>query len=130
MTRLAYVDASALVKLVRAEAGSEAMLRWYVESERVVTSRIGLVETGRAAGRQAHDPAHLRQVLDSIETIEVDRRIADRATGLAPARMRTLDAIHLATALGLAPELDAFVTYDERLAEAARHLGLPVVTPA
>ena len=53
MTDLLYVDASALVKLVVAEPGSEAMLRWFVESERVVTSRIGVVETRRAAGRRA-----------------------------------------------------------------------------
>jgi predicted nucleic acid-binding protein len=47
-----------------------------------------------------------------------------------PAALRTLDAIHLATAMALAPGLDAFVTYDDRLAEAARALGLPVIRPA
>jgi uncharacterized protein len=130
VTDLSYVDASGLVKLVVAEPGSDAMLRWYVESERVVTSRIGIVETGRAARRRAHDPARLRRVLDSIEVIECDAAIGDRAAVIAPATVRTLDAIHIATALELGASLDAFVTYDERLAEAAREAGLPVVAPA
>lgn len=52
------------------------------------------------------------------------------AATVGPSSLRTLDAIHLATALGLGAELDAFVTYDNRLAEAARSLGLPVVSPA
>ena len=62
---------------------------------------------------------------------EVDRTIAALAAALEPPhKLRTLDAIHLATALALRSELDAFVTYDDRLAEAARALGLPVVRPA
>jgi uncharacterized protein len=130
VTRLSYVDASALVKLAVAEADSAAMHRWYVESERVATSRIGLIEARRAASRGNVDRAHLRFVLDSLEVIEVDARVADRAAGLGPSALRTLDAIHLASALELGQELDAFVTYDGRLAEAARAVGLPVVSPA
>ena len=130
MTRLSYVDASALVKLVILEPGSEAMLRWYIESERVVTSRVGLVETGRAARRRDHDAIRLGRVLGSIEIIECDATIGERAAALPPATVRTLDAIHVASALELGSALDAFVTYDERLADAARMAGLPVVTPA
>ena len=55
MTSLAYVDASALVKLVVVEVESAQMLRWYVESERVVTSRVGILETRRAAARHPHE---------------------------------------------------------------------------
>ncbi len=130
MTRLSYVDASALVKVAVAEAESAAMHRWYVESERVATSRVGLIETRRAAGRGNVDRAHLRFVLDSLVVIEVDARVADRTAGLGPPALRTLDAIHLASAIELGQELDAFVTYDGRLAEAARAVGLPVVSPA
>lgn len=130
MTRLAYVDSSALVKLVLAEAGSEAMLRWYVESERVATSRIGIVETNRAARRREHDPSHLEVVVASIEIIEVDAAIAQRAALMGPPGLRTLDAIHVASALALSSEMDAFVTYDQRLVDVARAIGLPVVSPA
>ncbi|MEO8572238.1 MAG: type II toxin-antitoxin system VapC family toxin [Chloroflexota bacterium] len=130
MTRLSYVDASAIVKLVVLEEGSDAMLRWYVESDRIATSRIGIIETTRAVRRRAHDPGRLRRVLGSIEVIECDAIVGDRAGGLEPATVRTLDAIHVASALALGAELDAFVTYDERLADAARAAGLPAVAPA
>lgn len=130
MTALAYVDASALAKLVLDEPGAVEMRRWYVESERVVTSRIGIIETRRACSRQAFDPQHLEVILKSVETAELSVRIADAAAILGAQTLRTLDAIHVATALQLVPDLDAFVTYDDRLADAARALGLPVVRPA
>lgn len=130
MTRTSYVDASALVKLVIAEPESVGMERWYIECERVVTSRIAIVETRRAVLRRAHDAAHLEHVLDRIEVIALNPRIADHAATIQPATVRTLDAIHLATALAAMPELDAFVTYDDRLADAARELDLPVVSPS
>jgi predicted nucleic acid-binding protein len=130
MTGLAYVDASALAKLVLDEPDSPEMRRWYVEATRVVMSRVGIVETQRAAQRRAHDAAHLRVILDSVEAIELDAGIALTAAAVGPATLKSLDAIHLATALALVPDLDAFVTYDDRLAEAARNLGLPVVRPA
>ncbi|HEX2754988.1 MAG TPA: type II toxin-antitoxin system VapC family toxin [Candidatus Limnocylindrales bacterium] len=130
MTSLAYVDASALVKLVLAEAESLEMVRWYVESDRVLTSRIGIIETRRAVARRPHDPVHLERVLSGIEVISVTPRLGDLAATINPAGVRTLDAIHLATALGIGGSLTSFVTYDDRLADAARALGLPVVSSA
>jgi predicted nucleic acid-binding protein len=130
MTSIAYIDASALVKLVLAEPESLEMARWYVESERVATSRIGIIETQRAVARRPHDPVHLDRVLSGIEVISVTTRLGDRAAAISPASVRTLDAIHLATALGIGANLTSFVTYDDRLAAAARDLGLPVVSPA
>ena len=130
MSELTYADASALVKLVVEEPESRAMNRWFVEARRVTTSRIGVIETTRAASRREHDPVHREHVLDGVEVFEVDRVIGALAATLEPPHLRTLDAIHLATALALRPELDAFVTYDDRLADAARALGLPVVRPA
>ena len=130
MSGLTYVDASALVKLVVEEPESRAMHRWFVESTRVMTSRIGLIETLRASARRAHDPAHREQVIRDVEVIELNPAISTVAAALQPAVMRTLDAIHVASALALGPELDAFVTYDDRIAEAARAIGLPVVRPA
>lgn len=130
MSVLTYVDASAMVKLTLDEPESSAMLRWYVESERIVASRIGIIETRRATRRREHDPAQLDRVLRSVLAVEVDEAIARRAVDVGPTGLRTLDAIHLATAIEVGPEVDAFVTYDDRLAEAARALGLPVVRPA
>ena len=130
MSGLAYADSSALVKLVVDEAESAVVFRWFVEVERVVTSRIGVVETIRASSRREHDAAYRDQMLDEVEIVELDVAIARSASLLGPPALRTLDAIHLATAMALGPELDAFVTYDDRLAEAARALGLPVVRPA
>lgn len=130
MTRLAYVDASAIVKLVLHEPGTESMVRWFVESERVATSVLGVIETRRAVARRSHDVAHLRSVLATLVTLALDDPVARSASAVQPASLRTLDAIHLATALSLGIELDAFVTYDDRLAAAAWELGLPVVRPA
>jgi len=130
MTGLAYADASALVKLVVEEAESAIVFRWYVEVDRVVTSRIGVIETARASSRREHDAAYRQRVLDGVEIVELDVAIARAAETLGPPALRTLDAIHLATALMLGAELDAFVTYDDRMADAARAVGLPVVRPA
>lgn len=129
MTATAYVDASAIVKLVIDEADSLTMLRWCQESERLVTSRIGLIETRRAVSRRDHDQSHLDSVLDRFEVFELDADVGRRAGGLTPPTLRTLDAIHVATALAI-EGLEAFVTYDDRSADAARAVGLPVVRPA
>lgn len=129
MTGVAYLDASAIVKLVLDEPDSLTMLRWYHESERVATSRVGVVETSRAASRRDGDPVQLTAVIERLEVFELDVEVAYRASAIGPTSLRTLDAIHLATALSI-PGLGSFVTYDDRLADAARLLGLPVVRPA
>lgn len=130
MTSLAYADASAIAKLVLTEPGSQAMLRWFIEAERVVSNRVALVEVHRAAARKRHEPGRLAAVLDAIEVFELDEDVALRAQAVEPSAIRTLDAIHIATALAIGPTLDAFVTYDDRQAEAARAAGLPVIRPA
>ena len=128
---VAYLDASALAKLLIVEVDSTAMMRWYVENERALTSRVGFIETRRAVARRGVPLRNdlVDRTLASVEIVELDQAIADRAAVIGPAGLRTLDAIHLATALELGP-IDAFVTYDDRLAEAARGIGLPVVRPA
>jgi len=129
MTDISYLDASAIVKLVLDEPDSLGMLRWYHESERVVTSRVGVIETRRAASRRDGDPAQLAAIIGQLGVFELDDDIDRRASAIGPQSLRTLDAIHLATALSI-PGLGSFVTYDDRLAEAARAVGLPVVRPA
>jgi hypothetical protein len=130
MSEVAYVDSSALVKLVLDETHSPAMFRWYIEHPRVIVSRVGVVETRRAASRGQHDPMQLESIVGSVEVLELDEATARSAALVGPPQLRTLDAIHLASAMTLMPELDAFVTYDDRLAAAARAVGLPVVRPA
>ncbi len=127
---LAYLDASAIIKLVVAEAESAAMHRWYVEAPRLATSRVGLIEAVRATSRTPVDEDHRATVLSDLEIIELDPQIARRAAAATPALLRTLDAIHLASALALGTEVDGFVTSDSRLAAAARAVGLPVIQPA
>lgn len=126
----AYVDASALTKLVIDEIDSDPMRRWYIETDRVLCSRVGIIEVNRAAARSWYDRAHLNAILESVEVVELNAEIARLASTVGPALLRTLDAIHLASSLTLVAGLDAFVTYDHRLADAARAVGLPVVIPA
>jgi uncharacterized protein len=127
-----YLDASALVKLVVSEAETEALRTFLTDKPRRMSSRIAEVEVTRAVGRIATpgDEAQVRIVLSGLQFIELDAGTAEVAGSLAPATLRSLDAVHLASALAVAPELDAFVTYEARLAAAARAAGLEVAAPA
>ena len=129
MTALAYVDASAIVKLVIEEPESMALLHWYRECERIVTSRVGVIETRRAVRRRDNEANQLSAVLARLGVFELDGQVDRLAGQLGPPALRTLDAIHIATALSIR-SVDAFVTYDDRQADAARAVGLPVVRPA
>lgn len=89
-----------------------------------------MIEVARALARR--DPAHDRElsaVWAGISLIPLDQSVVDRACVIDPPQLRTLDAIHLASAAELGTDLKAFVTYDGRLAAAARSAGLPVVRP-
>jgi len=127
----AYLDASALVKLVLDEPESEALAGWLELGRDVTSSRLAVVEVLRAVrvARPEGDAASpARRVLESCLLVEVSPALIDAAARLAAVRLRSLDAIHLATALSVRP--DAFVAYDVRLAEAAGAQGLVVVSPA
>lgn len=130
-----YLDASALVKLATAESESLALRAWLREKSPLLTSRISAVEVARAIGRKdassvARGREATRDAFTSVAIAELDAGIANPAAELSPASLRALDAIHLATALAIGDELTAFVTYDVRLADAARAAGLEVVAPA
>jgi predicted nucleic acid-binding protein len=128
-----YLDSSAIVKLVQHEPESAALrryLRKYNESLRV-TSALARVEVVRAvlAGGPAA-VAHARRQLGRMYHIGLDLDVLDQAATLAPAgRLRSLDAVHLAAAQVLGDDLQAVVTYDERMADAAAALRMPVTTP-
>ena len=71
-----------------------------------------------------------RDVLARVDLLRLSDRVLDAAGALTPADLRSLDAIHLTSAVQLGSDLRSFVTYDERLARAAAARGLRVVQPA
>jgi len=123
-----YVDSSALVRLATDEPGAEAVSALISHDAEIMTSSVALVEVRRALGRIApgYDPD---DVLDQCIVIALDAGVIARAGVLAPATLRSLDAIHVASALTVAADLDAFVTCDQRQASAAVAAGLPVQVP-
>jgi predicted nucleic acid-binding protein len=74
--------------------------------------------------------ATLAETLEGLVIVELDESMASIAATVEPSQLRSLDAIHLASALALGPDLETFVSYDARLADAARAAGLTVVAPA
>lgn len=125
-----YLDSSALVKLVADEAESAALLDWLSARPSRATSMLALAEVPRAVMRRpVPDVSRIDAVLTRVAIVGLTSDIARRAAPLLPASLRSLDAIHLASALELGSELEAVVTYDERMAEAAHAAGLEVVSP-
>ena len=131
MSSLAYLDASALVKLVVAEPETNALERDVLQREALLSSRLAATELRRAASRSGSRAAlgHVDEVLEAVYLIDVTAAILEAAGELKPADLRTLDAIHLATALSMStPDVD-FITYDDRLGRAAARQGLAVTSP-
>lgn len=130
-----YLDASALVKLVTDEAETAVLRAHLATFTSRSTSRLATIEVPRAMARKGVASAAAaaeawQQTIQGLVVIELEGRIGEAAAAVDPSTLRSLDAIHLATALALGAELDAFVTYDARLADAARAAGLTVVAPA
>jgi predicted nucleic acid-binding protein len=129
---LAYLDSSALVKLVVREEGSDALRAWLAGHPEVVSSALAVTEVRRAIGRVSGRRSlsdRARLVLDGVALLAVDVAVLEAAAALRPPELRTLDAIHVASALSLGGDLLAFVTYDDRQAGAARRAGLRVESP-
>lgn len=131
-----YADSSALVKLVHEEAESNA-LRLYLASADLVSSELVLTEIPRAVRRAvAQDPTlpggalldRAGELIDALALRPLDRALLAGAGALAEPALRALDAIHVASAVSLDP-IEAFVTYDERQAAAARLAGLRTMAP-
>lgn len=127
-----YLDASALVKLVVREPESVALMEFLQEHPDRVSSALALAEVPRALRRArfgAAERRRAREVLARVALVDIDRRALAAAAAIEPPTVRTLDAIHLATALALHEDLAALVTYDRRLAVAAERADLPVQAP-
>ena len=128
-----YLDSAAIVKLVHAESESQALRDWLDERADVgwTSSVLAEIESSRALARYAPEAVvRLHPVLDLVDLVELDAGIRILAQTVKPVTVRSLDAIHLATALRIQPRLTSFVTYDKRLADAARAAGLSVDVPA
>ncbi len=126
-----YFDSSALVKLIVEEPESSTLDSWIeAEDVRVVSSDLARAETIRAVRRYWPElTVEARSLFDSVTCVRMTLEIVERAALLDPPGLRSLDAIHLATALELRNEVEGLVTYDERLARAARESGIPALAP-
>jgi predicted nucleic acid-binding protein len=130
--RPVYLDTSALVKLVSAEPESAALLEALEEWPDTLSSALARVELHRALWR-AHAPEVARrraeEVLSALVLVRLDDAVLRRASSFRDPQLRSLDALHLATALSIGDDPEAFVTYDARLAAAARRHRLHVAHP-
>lgn len=133
---LLYLDASALVKLVRDEPESAA-LRAFLDGADLVSSSLALTEVPRAVRRAAADDPGLPEqrlldragaLLAAVALVPVEDALLAAAGAIEEPRLRALDAIHVAAAADVAP-IDAFVSYDARQSAAARLAGLRTVAP-
>jgi len=130
---LFYADTSALVKLIRREPESGALVTFLTDAD-IVSSELVVAELPRAIRRAGGTLSRERlltlsdELLDAVGLLPVDRRVLIAAATLAEPALRTLDAIHVATALSATP-IDGFVTYDERQGAAARLCHLRTVAP-
>jgi uncharacterized protein len=125
-----YLDSSALVKLAVREPESAALRRYLRRRRPLIASALARPEVPRAllplgpdAVRRGHD------VLTRVDMVRINDRVLDAAGAMLPVELGPLDAIHLATAQQLGADLARIVTYDDRLAAVANHLGLWVARP-
>jgi uncharacterized protein len=129
--RLTYVDSSAIVKLVVAEPETKALRRFLSRRQPLVSSALARTEVARAlmpSGPEAVTRGE--DVLRRIQLLRVSDRVLREAGRMEPADLRSLDAIHLASARHIGPSVKQIVTYDERMAEAARASGWSVAAPS
>ena len=128
-----YLDSAAVVKLVHAETESAALRMWLGERAETgwISSVLTEIESFRALARYAPGAvARLPAVLDQIKLIGLDPPIRILAQTARPTAVRSLDAIHLGTALHARRAVTSFVTYDKRLLDAALAAGLPADSPS
>jgi uncharacterized protein len=126
-----YLDSSAIVKLAVREPESEALRRYLRRRRPLISSALARTEVLRAlrpGGEEAMSAG--RRVLARIDLIRVNDRVLNNAGSLHPVELRSLDAIHLATATRLGSDLGEVVTYDDRMASSARTMGYKVSAPA
>jgi predicted nucleic acid-binding protein len=128
--RLTYLDSSAIVKLAVAEPESKALRRFLSRRQPLVSSTLARTEVARALLPSGADAVSRgEEVLRRIQLLRVSDRVLRAAGRLEPPELRSLDAIHLASARALGSSVRQIVTYDERMADAAKAAGWSVVAP-
>jgi predicted nucleic acid-binding protein len=127
---VAYLDSSAFVKLIVQEPETEALQNYLQKWPRHTSSALLYAETIRAVWRLGSASIQLaRARLDQLSLITIDRDILSTAAMAQPSTLRTLDAIHLASALAIGPDLGTLISYDQRLNLAATELGITIASP-
>lgn len=125
---LVYVDTSALGALLVAQAETGELVEWLDQTKvRLVSSDLLETELRRMAVREGRDQAQVTALLDGVSLAALDRAVYRSAGFLPMPYLRTLDALHLEAAIRL--DVDAVLTYDHRLGDAARAAGLDVFAP-
>jgi predicted nucleic acid-binding protein len=125
-----YLDSSAIVKLAVEEPESAALRRYVRRKRPLVSSALARTEVLRALLLEGEEGvARGRAVLARLDLVRVNDRVLNAAGVLLPVEMRSLDAVHLATAQQLGRDLGHVATYDDRMIDAARALGLKTTTP-
>lgn len=127
-----YLDSSAILKLLFDEPESAALERWLSArtGTPAISSQIAKIEVLRSCRRlDANALAPARALLAGLDLVPLTTDIVDEAGNVGDALLRSLDAIHLASALSIRADLTAFIAYDHRLAEAASGEGLVSVQP-
>jgi predicted nucleic acid-binding protein len=128
---VAYLDTSAVVKLLVRESESGALRRVLRQWPRRASSallRVELLRVTKLAG-QPRLTAQAHRQLGAIHLLRLDDSVLSRAADLDPPTLRSLDAIHLASALELGADLGVIMTYDDRMVQGAAALGLPATSP-
>lgn len=132
-----YLDTSALFKFIRPEPETGALRAWrsaLPAGTELVTSRLAQVEVGRTLHRAGLPGSQVAAigalVVQGLFLFEITPAVLTRARSVPVRRLGTLDAIHLATAEALGPDLESLVTYDGELAAAATSLGVGVLAPS
>ena len=124
-----YLDSSAIVKLVVPERESDALVALIDDQPEVVSSALAWAEVVRAVVRTGRSASQAERVIERIPMVPIDDAILRTAAELPPVTLPALDSIHLATALTLKDDLEAIVTYDARLADAATKAELRTLSP-
>jgi uncharacterized protein len=131
---LIYVDTSALLKLVKDDEAEGPSLRAYIAGTagpQLVSSALLAVEARRGILRARPDGLpKVDLLLAEVAQISISDSIIDEASRLPAPQLRSLDAIHLATALLIREDVETVLTYDTCLKEAAEAHGLPTAAPA
>lgn len=125
-----YLDSSALVKLIVAEAESDALERFLEPRTSFASAAVARVEVARAGRLRGPEAvSRIAGLYSKLELIRIDDPLLVAASRLAGPSLRSLDAVHVAAAQALGDALEALVTYDGQMQDAARDLGLPIAAP-